>query len=98
MFDLVPKEVFKWLNRPLKSYHPIVYIDSTFIPTRRVDSVSKEAYYTLLAVCRDRTREVLGVFYFPTEGSKQSEAIFERLKKQGLSNVGLFVTDGLTDI
>lgn len=98
MFDLVREEVSKWLNRPLESYYPIVYIDSTFIPTRRVDSVSKEAYYTLLAVCRDRTREVLGVFNFPTEGSKQWEAIFERLKNQGLSNVGLFVTDGLTNI
>ena len=71
MFDLVREEVFKWLNRPLESYYPIVYIDSIFIPTRRIDSVSKEAYYTLLAVYRDRTREVLGVFNFPTESSKQ---------------------------
>ncbi len=98
MFDTARDEVQAWLNRPLESYYPIIYIDATFIPTRRVDSVSKEAYYTLLAVRPDRTREVLGVFNFPTEGSKQWESIFEGLKERGLKEVDLFVTDGLTSI
>jgi transposase-like protein len=98
MFDTAREEVAEWLNRPLESYYPLVYIDATFIPTRRVDSVSKEAYYTLLAVRPDRTREVLGIFNFPTEGSRQWEAVFEQLKLRGLSQVGLFVSDGLTNI
>jgi len=98
MFDVAREDVKRWLERPLENYYPIIYIDATFIPTRRVDSVSKEAYYTLLAVRPDRTREVLGVFNFPTEGGKQWEAIFEQLKSQGLESVGLFVSDGLTGI
>ncbi len=98
MFDSAREEVQIWLNRPLENYYPIIYIDAIFIPTRRVDSVSKEAYYTLLAVRSDRTREVLGIFNFPTEGSRQWEAVFEQLKMRGLSEVGLFVTDGLTSI
>lgn len=98
MFDVAREDVKQWLERPLNDYYPIVYIDATFIPTRRVDSVSKEAYYTLLAVRPDRTREVLGVFNYPTEGGKQWEAIFEQLQQQGLQRVDLFVSDGLTGI
>ena len=98
MFDGAREEVERWLDRPLNDYYPIVYIDATFIPTRRVDSVSKEAYYTLLGVRPDRTREVLGVFNFPTEGSQQWVAIFEQLKRQGVQRVDLFVSDGLTGI
>jgi transposase-like protein len=98
MFDGARKEVSLWLERPIENYYPIIYIDATFIPTRRVDSVSKEAYYTLLGVLPDRTREVLGVYNFPTEGSSQWEAIFDDLKERGLHKVGLFVSDALTGI
>jgi putative transposase len=84
MFDTSREEVSLWLERPLESYYPIVYIDACFISTRRGDSMSKEAYYTLLAVRADRTREVLGVYNYTTEGSLAWEAIFEDLKKRGL--------------
>lgn len=98
MFDTAREEVALWLNRPLNCYYPIIYIDACFIPTRRGDSVSKEAYYTLLAVRPDRTREVLGVYNYPTEGSLAWEAIFEDLKERGLKGVDLFVSDALTGI
>lgn len=98
MFDTAREEVSLWLRRPLNDYYPIVYIDACFIPTRRGDSVSKEAYYTLLAVRPDRTREVLGVYNYPTEGSLAWEAIFEDLKARGLQSVGLFVSDSLQGI
>lgn len=98
MFDSAREEVCQWLARPLEDYYPIIYIDATFIPTRRVDSVSKEAYYTLLGVRKDRTREVLGVFNFPTEGSRQWEAILSQIKERGVKQVGLFVSDALTGV
>lgn len=98
MFDTARKEVKEWLERPIEAYYPIIYIDATFISTRRGDSVSKEAYYTLLAVGSDRTREVLGVYNFATEGSSQWEDIFEDLKHRGLQEVGLFVSDSLSGV
>src|SRR5690554_3935405 len=98
MFEGAREEVMHWLERPLNDYYPIVYIDATFIPTRRIDSVSKEAYYTVLGVRPDRTREVLGVFNFPTEGSQQWVAIFEQLQAQGVQRIDLFVSDGLSGI
>jgi transposase-like protein len=98
MFDTARKEVKEWLNRPLEPYYPICYIDATFIPTRRGDSVSKEAYYTILGIRSDRTREVLGIFNSPTEGSGMWEDIFIELKNRGLKEVNLYVSDSLSGI
>lgn len=98
MFDSAREEIKEWLDRPLNNYYPIIYIDATFIPTRRVDSVSKEAYYTVLGVLPDRTREVLGVFNFPTEGSNQWVSILEQLKQRGVERIDLVVSDALTSI
>ncbi|MGI6572585.1 MAG: IS256 family transposase [Fermentimonas sp.] len=98
MFDTAREEVGAWLNRPLEPYYPIVMIDACFIPTRRGDSVSKEAYYTLLAVRPDRRREVLGVYNYPTEGSLAWESILDDLRDRDLERVDLFVSDGLNNI
>lgn len=98
MFDNAREEVSTWLNRPLEPYYPLVYIDACFIPTRRVESVSKEAYFTLLAVRADRTREVLGVYNYPTEGSTAWEDIFKDIKRRGVHDIGLFVSDSLKGI
>lgn len=98
MFDTAREEIQEWLTRPIESYYPIIMIDACFIPTRRGDSVSKEAYYTLLAVRPDRTREVIGIYNYPTEGSLAWESIFEDLKSRGLQTVGLFVSDSLSGI
>jgi transposase-like protein len=98
MFEGAKEEVSEWLSRPLLSYYPIIYIDACFIATRRVDSVSKEAFFTILGVKPDRTREVLGVVNNPTEGSGFWNDIFTDLKNRGLNRVDLFVSDGLTGI
>lgn len=98
MFNEARDEIELWLERPLNDYYPIIYIDATFIPTRRVDSVSKEAYYTILGVRADRTREVLGVFNFPTEGSTQWISIFEQLEARGVEKIDLVVSDALKSI
>lgn len=98
MFNDARDEIELWLERPLNDYYTIIYIDATFIPTRRVDSVSKEAYYTILGVRPDRTREVLGVFNFPTEGSSQWISIFNQLKARGVERIDLVVSDALKSI
>lgn len=98
MFDYAREEVEQWLNRPLESYYPIVYIDAVFISTRRVDSVSKEAYHTVLGVKDDLTREVLGVFNNPTESALFWSDILADFKSRGVREIGLFVSDGLSGI
>lgn len=98
MFNHARDEVEEWRNRPLDNYYPICYIDATYVPTRRVDSVSKEAYFTVLGVKKDRTREVLGVYNNPTEGASIWEDIFEDIESRGVNEIGLIVSDGLRGI
>ncbi|MFY7963262.1 MAG: IS256 family transposase [Chitinophagaceae bacterium] len=92
-------DVFAWLERKnLDKIYPIIYIDATYWHTRREESVSNEAYYTILAVKQDRTREVLSVVNHPTEGATNWQEAFESLKKRGVEQVQLVVCDGLTGI
>jgi len=98
MFDRSREEVGKWLNRPLEAYYPIVYLDATFIPTRRVDNVSKEAYYTILGVRSDRTREVLSIVNFPQESATAWSSVFASLKARGVEKIDLAISDGLAFI
>lgn len=70
MMHTARTDVFGWLNRKgLDAIYPIIYIDATFWHTRRGDAVSNEAYYTILGVKQDATREVLSIVNHPTEGS-----------------------------
>lgn len=98
MFDYAREEVDDWLKRPLNKYYPIIYIDAAFISTRRVDRVSKESYFTVLGVNSDCTREVLGVYNNPTEGSHFWNDIFTDIKERGVEEIDLAVTDGLSGI
>jgi len=98
MFEYARKDVSEWLKRPLDDYYPILFIDATFIPTRREDHVSKEAYYTILGVKSDRTREVLSIVNFPTESASAWVDIFVELKKRGVEKTNLVVSDSLSAV
>ena len=75
-----------------------IYIDATFVHTRRDQQVSKEAYYTVLGMKEDGTREVLSVVNHPTEGASNWLHLFEQLKLRGLEEVDLVISDGLKGI
>ena len=98
MFDFAREEVQQWLSRSLETYYPIVYIDAVFISVRRGDSVSKEAFYTILGIRPDRTREVLAIVNKPSESATGWRSIFEELQERGVREIGLVVSDALTGI
>jgi putative transposase len=98
MMDYAREEIQGWLERPLEDYYPIVYIDCTFVPVRRDAMVRKEAFYTVLGVRSDRTREVLSIVNAPTESSSGWKSIVEQLYQRGVHKIGLVVSDGLKGI
>ena len=63
------EDVAQWLNRSLSSHSLAIYIDATFIATRRDKQISKETYYTILGVLEDGSREVLSVVHHLSEGT-----------------------------
>lgn len=84
-------------NRLLNDYYPIIYLDATFVKTKR-ERVSSEAYYIALAVLPDMTREVIGIYNAPTESASFWEEICRDLKVRGLKQTDLFVIDNLTEL
>lgn len=66
IYKLFYKEMELFRNRRINKHNPLMYIDATFINTRRrVDSVSKEAYYIVLGVKPDMTRVIIGIYNLP---------------------------------
>lgn len=89
--------VASWLNRPLNEYYPIVYIDAIHIKVRR-QTVATEAFYILLGLKEDYTREVLGIVNIPQESATGWQEVLEDIKARGVKKVGLFVFDDLTGL
>ena len=98
MMTTARSDINSWLQRPLEKRYPIIYIDATYWHTRRTDQVSNEAYYTILAVKEDRTREVLSIVNHPNEGASNWKEAFDAIKERGVETVNLFVCDGLQGI
>ena len=92
------EDINAWLLRPLSKRYLVLYIDATYVATRRDRSVSQEAYYSILGLLPDGRREVLSVVHHPEEGALCWEMELEALKERGVEAVDLIVSDGLTGI
>lgn len=91
------KAIDAWLSRPLPRKAELLMIDATYINTCR-ETVKKEAYLTAMALYEDGSREVVGVYNNPSEGSVLWQELFEDLKSRGLKETKLVVSDGLAGI
>jgi transposase-like protein len=91
---LFSDEMRLFRERPIEAHYPILYLDATFIKTRR-DTVASEAYYTVLGVKPDTTREILGIYNAPSESASVWEEIISDLKQRGLKQCQLVVSDDL---
>ena len=84
--------------RDLASHYLVVYIDATFVPTRREHRVTQEAYYSILGVLPDGTREVLAIVNHPTEGAVNWQGELKALQERGVERIDLIVSDALAGI
>lgn len=89
--------VSSWLNRKLDHYYPVIYIDAIHIKVRR-ETVATEAFYVLLGLKEDYTREVLGIINIPQESASGWQEVLENIRDRGVGKVGLFVFDDLTGL
>lgn len=86
-----------WLERELDTFYPIIYIDAIHVKVRR-GTVATEAFYILLGLKEDHTREVLGIVNIPQESASGWQEVLEDIQSRGVDKVGLFVFDGLTGL
>ena len=95
MIEYVRNDVSRWLSRSLEKYYPIVFVDCVHIKVHRRRKVASEAFYVVLAVTEEGTREVIVIFNLPTESAAGWRLMFEDLKKRGLEQISLIVADGI---
>ena len=98
MIEYLRADVEQWLSRSLESYYPIVFVDAIHIKIHRKRSVENEAFYVVMAVKEDKTREVIGIFNRPSESATGWEEMFQALRERGLEKIGLLVGDGIKSL
>ena len=86
-----------WQNKKLEQTYYFVYIDALNIAVRR-DTVSKEAFYTVMGVKEDLTREILGVYNIPVETIEGWREVFQDLKQRGFKQTLMIIADGLNNL
>jgi transposase-like protein len=95
MIEYLRADVEVWLNRSLERYYPILFVDAIHIKIHRKRSVENEAFYVVMGVKEDKTRDVLGIFNRPSESATGWKEMFYALRERGVKKVGLVVADGL---
>lgn len=87
----------RWERRNLPSRYYAIYVDATHLPIRR-DTVENEAVYVALGLTTDLKREILGIYSIPRESASGWRDVLEDLRGRGVSDVLIFVADGLTGL
>jgi len=86
-----------WRRRDLDKEYLVVYIDAIWEKVRR-DTIRSEAFYIMMGLKKDYTREVIGIVNIPTESSVGWEHALRELKGRGVEDIHLFVSDGLKSL
>lgn len=98
MIEYVRRDVSEWLERGLDEYYPIVFVDCVHIKVFRKKRAATEAFYVILGVNEDATREVLGLYNSPIESAAGWANMFDDLRERGVGHIGLVVADGLSGL
>jgi transposase-like protein len=91
------EQMEQWRERPLESTYLAVYIDAIHLKIRR-GTVSSEAFYILLGVKQDYTREVIGIVNIPSESASGWKEVLTSIKQRGVQKIGLIISDNLTGL
>lgn len=86
-----------WRERSLDSTYLAVYIDAIHLKVRR-GTVSSEAFYVLLGVKENYTREVIGIVNIPNESASGWQEVLQNIKQRGVEKIGLIISDNLTGL
>lgn len=95
MIEYLRADVKQWLNRSLEGYYPVIFVDAIHIKVHRKRSVESEAFYVVMGIKEDKTREVLGILNRPNESSTGWGEMFQSMRERGVQKIGLLVADGI---
>lgn len=87
--------ITEWRNRALDSVYPIVFLDAMHFKVRIEGKVISQAFYTVLAVKKDGTKDILGLYLSENEGPRFWLGVLNDLKTRGLEDILIASIDGL---
>ena len=87
------QQVEEFRNRPLENTYPVIWIDALYEKIRDNHRVCNMAVHVVCGVNLEGKREVLAVEPMYEESEASYTALFNSLKKRGLQNVWLAVSD-----
>ncbi|MNJ30807.1 Transposase, Mutator family [compost metagenome] len=96
--DEVMEEIGMWQQRPLEPMCPVIFFDALRVKIREEGLVRNKAIYLALGVLPDVTRDTLGFWIENTEGTNFWMKVFSDLRKCGVEDVLIAVTDGLKGV
>ena len=91
------EQMTQWRERPLDSHYLAVYIDAIHLKIRR-ESVGYEAFYVIMGVKDDYTREVMAIINIPSESASGWKEVLEGIKQRGVQGIGVLISDNLTGL
>jgi putative transposase len=93
--EKVTAEMTEWLNRPLETVYPVIFIDAMVVKVRD-GQVANKPVYVVIGVTVDGERDILGVWAGDGgEGAKFWLSVFTEIKNRGVQDVCIAVCDGL---
>ena len=93
--DAVMDDARAWQQRPLDDVYPVIFLDAFVLKIREGGTVQRRACYLALGVGVDGSRDVLGMWFQETEGSKFWMQVLSELKQRGVSDILIACVDGL---
>lgn len=85
--DAVIEQVTEWQNRTLDSLYPVVYLDCIVVKVRQHSTVINKSVYLALGINLDGQKELLGMWFAQTEGSKFWLSVMTELKNRGVQDI-----------
>jgi putative transposase len=89
----IDERVGAFLNRPIESDWPYVWIDATYVKVRQAGRIVTVAVIIAVGVNPDGVREVLGVAVGPSEAEPFWTEFLRGLTRRGLRGVKLVISD-----
>lgn len=93
--DAVMDDARAWQQRPLEDVYPVLFLDAFVSKIRENGSVQRRACYLALGVSLDGSRDVLGLWFQETEGSKFWMQVLSELRQRGVKDILICCVDGL---
>jgi transposase-like protein len=94
VFHTLEGEYQTWQARPLAERYQYVFADGTYFTVMYAQEGCKMPILAVVGIGLDGQREVLGFCVGDRENQAAWEELFEDLKRRGVKEVGLLITDG----